>query len=184
MRTLTLVMIAISLAALSGCGTAISEGAGKAFGPEGVVVPIHPSTLSTAEPLREYSRFELGTFTNDIAGQLPADLLGQFRAHFPEMLAKYKVATGTGGKTLLIRGVVLNYEGSGSLAVITSAVEEVVVRTELVDKESGRVLATANCIGRSTTRVNRGIDKKAEGLAKAVAKWIAKLQHFQEEPED
>ena len=174
----------VSLAAAGGCGIAIQEGAGKALGPAGAVVPIQPPTLSIAQPLREYSRFEVGEFANEIGLQLPADLLPQFRADLPAMLAKYKVAGGPGGKTLLIRGRVLHYEGSGAVGVVTSPVEEVVVRTELVDKASGRVLATANCVGRSTTRLNRGVDKKAAGLAKAVAKWIAKLQQVQDLTED
>ncbi|MCE5279838.1 MAG: hypothetical protein ABFD92_03510 [Planctomycetaceae bacterium] len=176
---------AIVLVALSaGCGTAISEGAGQAFGPKGEVTPLQPVTLGSSLPLQEYSQFELGEFHNDVGGHLPAALLPQFRIDFPAMLAKYKVKTALGGKTAVIRGTILHYEGSGSLAVVTSAVEEIVVRTEIADKESGRVIAVANCIGRSTTRLNRGIDKKAEGLAKAVAKWIALLQHNKDQPDD
>jgi prophage DNA circulation protein len=52
--------------------------------------------------------------------------------------------------------------------------EEVVARVELVDKASGTVLGVANCIGRSNTSVNKGVNKKAEGLSKAIAIWIGR----------
>ena len=63
------------------------------------------------------------------------------------------------------------------MGVVLGDVEEVIVRTELVDKASGQVLFVSNCIGRSTSRVNRGVPKKAEGLAKSIAGWIAALHH-------
>ena len=71
MNMLIRLLMISSLAVAGGCGTAIKEGAGKAFGPEGNVTPLQPPTLSQSYPLREYSRFELGEFTNDLASQLP-----------------------------------------------------------------------------------------------------------------
>jgi hypothetical protein len=41
-----------------------------------------------------------------------------------------------------------------------------------VDKDTGKVLGSANCIGRTAERVNIGVEKKAEGLSKAFIAWI------------
>ncbi len=51
-------------------------------------------------------------------------------------------------------------------------VEEVVCRTELVDKGTGQVLGIANCVGRTKARSNTGVKEKAEGLAEAFVKWV------------
>jgi hypothetical protein len=60
--------------------------------------------------------------------------------------------------------------------------EEVIVRTRMVDQATGQTLGIAHCIGRTTNRVNLGVDKKADGLAKAFAEWI-KARHPAEAPE-
>ena len=129
--------------------------------------------------LAGYTRFELGTFTDEIGGKVPPMLMPHFRMEFRQQLEEHGLASRASGKTLIIRGQILHYEGSGTMGVLLSAVEEVIVRTELVDKSSGKVLAVGNCIGRSKTRVNRGVRKKAEGLAKSIVEWIVALRDGQ-----
>jgi hypothetical protein len=56
--------------------------------------------------------------------------------------------------------------------VVLGPLEEVVARVTLVDRETGRTIGVANCIGRTSTRMNLGPKLKAEGLAKAVVLWL------------
>ena len=62
--------------------------------------------------------------------------------------------------------------GIASTSARTAALEFAVARVEFVDKDSGKVLGRSSCVGRTTERVNLGVGKKAEGLAKAIVKWI------------
>jgi hypothetical protein len=164
--------LAAGLAA-PGCGTVIKETAGVALGAKGTFMPIHPVAADkNARPLGAYKRFEIGPITDDIAGKTPGNFLGLLPAAFRKQLEKAKLPDEPGGKTLLIRGKIIHYESSGTLGFALGPLEEVIVRTELVDKDSGNVLGLANCIGRTTERVNVGVDEKAEGLAKAFVKWI------------
>ena len=89
-----------------------------------------------------------------------------------------KIPNARSGKTLLIQGKILHYQGASSSAVATAGVEFVVARIELVDKDSGRVLGVANCAGWTSKRVTLGVPEKAEGLARAIVKWIDK--HYPE----
>ncbi len=66
----------------------------------------------------------------------------------------------------------LHYEDSSVVGKALGPLEFVVARVQFVDKDSGKVLATVNCVGRTTTRVNLGVARKAEGLAKAIVRWI------------
>ena len=169
--------------AVSGCTTFIKEGAGAAMGAKGAYMPIQPIGSTKADrPLAVYQRFELGKITDDIGGKTPPSLLEHLPGAFAEEIGKAKLPNQTDGKTMLIRGVIIHYESASTLGAAIGPLEEVVVRTEFVDKDSGKVLGTGNCIGRTTNRVNLGVKKKAEGLARAFVKWI-KARYPEPEPE-
>ena len=174
-KPLTLAAIA-ALAGLTapGClSTAIKEGAGVALGAKGTYLIIQPlSPDKEARPLGEYTRFELGPITDGIGGRTPSDFLSYLPKAFEDEMKDTGLPDDPSGKTLVIRGTITHYETSGMLGLAMGPMEEVIVRTELVDKASGQVLGVANCIGRTTEGVNMGVRKKAQGLAKAFAKWI------------
>jgi len=157
-----------------GCiGTAISEGAGVLLGPKGVYAEIQPvGATKDARPLGEYTRFELGEISDQMGGKVPRDLWTYLPGEFRRELNGNKLPDERGGKTLLVRGAVLHYEDASLLGFVAGPLEEVVTRIELVDKGSNKVLGTANCIGRTTERVNAGVKEKAQGLAKAIVSWI------------
>ena len=158
----------------SGCISRIAkEGIGVARGASGLYAPVQPVDVDQeARPLGEYKRFELGQITDDFGGKVPAELWTSLDEHFPEQLAAKKLPNDPAGKTLLVRGKVLHYEDASRLGLALGPLEEVVARVELVDKDSGRILGVANCIGRTTESVNSGVPKKGEGLAKAIVAWI------------
>ena len=165
--------VVLAGAALGGCSTAIKEGVGLATGARGSVTVVE-SALAGKEsrPLGVYRRFELGELTDDMGGRVPPELFSLLPAAFEKALAAKKIPNAPAGKTLLIRGKVLHYEDSSVVGKALGPLEFVVARVQFVDKDSGKVLATANCVGRTTTRVNLGVARKAEGLAKAIVRWI------------
>ena len=136
-------------------------------------MPIQPlAATADARPLGTYRRFELGTISDGIGGKTPSELLTYLPEAFAEQVTKAKLPSEPGGKAMLIRGTVIHYESASTLGFALGPLEEVIVLTEFVDAGSGKVLGRANCIGRTTARVNAGVRKKAEGLAKAFVKWI------------
>ncbi len=155
-----------------GCGRAVGEAAELAMGAKGIYVPLVSPAREGSWPLAEYSKFEIQPFSDDFGGRTPAKLLRLLPEKFREELAEAKLPTQSGGKTLVIRGSVLHYESADILGMALGPLEEVIARVELVDKDSGRVIAQANCVGRTTKAVGRGVSKKAEGLAKAIVSWI------------
>lgn len=156
------------LALVGGCGTAIGEGAALAMGAKG-----EPTTIQAVSAnLGVYQRFELGTITDDMGGKVPRELLTLLPGAFAKELEDEKIPNAHSGKTLLIQGKILHYQGASSMAVATAGVEFVVARIELVDKDSGQVLGVANCAGWTSKRVTLGVPEKAQGLAKAIVKWI------------
>ena len=171
---LVMMSVACSLAT-TGCiaGTVVSEGVGTVRGAKGIYVPL---TTQPVAVMVAYTRFELGAFGDDFAGKTPQELLRELPRYFQEELDKRKISSAhlPAGKTLIVRGTALHYEDVKFVGMVIGPLEEVLVRAELVDKASGTVLATANCVGRSTTRINSGVSHKAEGLAKALVSWIAK----------
>jgi hypothetical protein len=168
------VLLAGTALVTPGCtGTILRESAGVALGAKGTFLPIRPMTTEAeARPLGQYRRFELGTMADDIGGKVPAELLQYLPAAFEKELANKKLPNEPGGKALVLRGRIIHYEDASTLGFMLGPLEEVVVRTEMVDQDSGNVLAVANCVGRTKERVNAGVKKKAEGLAKALVAWL------------
>ena len=168
-------LILVACAVLTqGClGRAITEGVGTVRGAKGTYAPIKPLSQIKNEPvLAAYTNFELGPIVDDIGGKTPAEFWGFLPKEFYKAMWKKKLPMQAGGKTLVIRGRVVHYESAGTLGMAIGPLEEVIVRTELVDASTGQVLAVGNCIGRTEETVNSGVEKKAEGLAKAFAAWI------------
>lgn len=175
-RTIRLILAATLLAVSSmgiGCGRLIKEGAGVALGPKGLVAPIAPIAAKDVRPLGEYQCFALGEITDGFAGKVPQGFWQALPTAFEKELASRKLPAQPGGKTLVVCGTVLHYEDASMLANAFGPLEEVVARIKLVDKDTGKVVGEANCIGRTTESVNLGAGKKADGLAKAIVSWIA-----------
>jgi hypothetical protein len=157
-----------------GClSRAIKEGYGGVRGGKGAVTPLMaaPAAAEPA-PLADYRRFELGTFEDDMYGKAPDSLFLALPAEFIEALAEKNLPNAPSGKTLLVRGRILHYETAGLFGELFGPMEEVIARVEYVDKDSGKVLAVANCVGRTNESLTKGVPTKAEGLARGIVEWI------------
>ena len=173
-RIATITILVAAALFCGGCSRLVGEGAAVALGAKGNYIPIQPVGWDRLQaPLREYSDFQLGTIEDSFGGLVPSELLRVLPGKFKRELAEEELPTKPGGKTLLIRGKIYHYEKSGLFGNVFGPHEEVVARMELVDKKTGKVIAVANCVGRTNKSVNLGIDKKADGLAKGIVKWLA-----------
>jgi len=180
-RTALLTCLLLTLLS-GGCqGRVISEGFGLATGPKGVSVALTPISYASRDlSLAEYTNFEMPPFTDNFGGRTPWQVFGKIRPAFELALAEKRIYSRRGGKTLLIRGEIWHYESASLVDHAFGPLEELAARVTFIDKESGRVLGVYNCIGRSTHSVNRGLDKKIDGLAKAIVNIIA--QHYPQPP--
>ena len=173
MKNVMCLLIVVTLGMFSvGCGRAIGEAAELATGPKGLFVPLISPAREGAWPLAEYTQFEMQRFTDDFGGRTPAELFRDLPSKFDEELDESELTNNASGKTLVIRGSVFHYESSDLLGMALGPLEQVIARVELVDKDSGRVIAKANCVGRTTKSVGKGVSKKTEGLARAIVSWI------------
>ncbi len=172
--TITALALCAALLAASGCGRAAGEATSLFTGAKGTVTILQANVGEGQNVLSAYERFELGAMTDEMAGKVPAGLFTALPEKFAKELADEDIPNSASGKTLLIRGKVLHYEGPSTVGKVIGSVEFVVARVEFVDKASGRVLAVANCVGRTKTKAIAGPARKAEGLAKAIVQWIDK----------
>ena len=171
---LSLSLVGAVIASSSGCMRGIKEGVGVARGAKGFYAPIETSALQTDPyPLGEYRCFELGKITDDFGGKVPPELWTYLTDEFQRQLIEKELPNDPAGRTLLVRGRILHYEDASTLGHAFGPLEQVVARIELVDKSTGQVLGTANCVGRTNESVNTGVAKKAQGLAKAIVTWLA-----------
>jgi hypothetical protein len=172
MASLTVVLLGLS-AFLPGCLTAATETYRGITGAQYSYEEVQPAAPARDErTLGEYKRFELGSFTDDMGGKVPRAFFEYLPTQFNIALAKKKLPDEVGGKTLLVRGKVVHYESESLGAVLISPLEEVVARVELVDKQSGKVIGVANCVGRSTARTTMGVESMAQGLSRGIVGWI------------
>ena len=173
----TLIRSALLFAALLpavGCtGTIIREASGAVLGASGTFMPLQPlAPDKETKTLGAYTRFELGPINDDIGDKMPANLVTYLQEAFPEEVKDARLPDNGTGKTLIVRGTIIYYESSSTVGYALGPLEEAICRTELVDKDTGRVLGVANCVGRTKAVNNSGVKSKASGLAKAFVKWI------------
>jgi hypothetical protein len=174
-RWIVLMMMVACLSVSTGCmSRAIKEGIGVATGAKGMwVVSSGLSGGEAAAPLAAYTRFEVQSFADQSPLAVPSLINARLPQYVAEQLQEKKIPNEAGGRTLTVRGTFIYYEdASQATDQVFGPFEEVIARVQLVD--GGQVVGEAVCVGRSTQTVNMGADKKAQGLAKAIANLIDK----------
>ncbi len=174
--TLLLIVGLTALALLSqGCMRAATESLQFARGGQGAYFQEKPLSPTPKDhlALADYQRFELGEFKNMSGQSMPPDFPSLLAAKFSEHLAKSKLPKGASGKTLAFNVTLIYYEKASTVENVFGPLEEAVARVEVVDKDSGKVLATGAVVGRSTQSVGLGPEYKADGMAKALLKWAS-----------
>ena len=170
---LALVLLACAMISTGCVSRAIKEGVGVAFGPKGVSVPIQPIAENMAG---KYYVFQVEPFADETPSGVPQivkdTLAPQVQQKMAEFYDSRKILPQTGAESLTIRGSFIYYEDANNTTdQVFGPFEELLARVRLYSGR--RLVGEAYCVGRSTESVNKGPEKKAQGLAKAIVNWIA-----------
>lgn len=174
-RTMCVGVLAMGMVlTAAGCTSRlIGEAYEGVTGPKGVVKEVTSLGPKDARPLGVYTNFEVGGFIDDFGGQVPPGLLQGIGRAVTEALAKRRLPTrNPSGKTGVISGKVFYYEDASVAGHIFGPFEEALATVQLIDKDTGQVIAESICIGRTTKSVRKGVKNKTQGMADAVSKWI------------
>ena len=175
-KACVIVLFLSAMGVSQGCvGRAIGEGIEKALGPTAYVLPMEPRwPEKDSQYLAAYENFELAPLKSEFL-PTPTEFMTVFPERFDDQMISKGLPIGKRGKTLLIRVTILAYQPVSSYQKALGPTEEVVARVELTDKESGKPVGKAICIGRTYQSIGLGPQWKAWGLARAIAdKWINK----------
>ena len=173
MRHWTVIIGLLTALALAGCENGLGNSADIAGTYVELTAPSHT--------LGAYANVEVGSFSDAFVGHTPDELLALLPDRILAYLDQAEVPTRRSGKTLVIEGTIIYYEAAGPAGGGLSAFEEAVAEVQLLDKDSGQIVATAHCIGRSTTFMSKGAAEKADRLGKSIAAWVA--EHYPKRPD-
>ncbi|MCZ6654590.1 MAG: hypothetical protein O7D91_16380 [Planctomycetota bacterium] len=150
-----------------GCvSRAIREGAGAVRGASGKVVELQaPSSLA------HYRGLTIESITVAEGLGVPSDLVTLVRQSYADA-AKDLVLTSAGSPALAVSGEIIHYESGGAVSKAIGPLQEIIVRTQLIDAGSKQFLGEANLVGRSKALTSGGAHNLAEGAGKALAKWL------------
>ncbi len=150
-----------------GCvGRMIREGAGAAMGASGKVVELH-----TPSSLANYRGLTVESITVAKGLRVPGDLVTLVRQSYADA-AKDLVLTPSGSPALAVSGEIIHYETGGTVSKAIGPLQEIIVRTQLIDAGSKQFLGEANLIGRSKALTSGGSHNLTEGAGKALSKWL------------
>ncbi len=175
-------IVAVLVAGTAGCSTIFKEGIKAGMGGRGAVASLQsPVSASAQPPLAEYENFELGDLKEDFGGMVPREFYDEIPGHFQREVVDANLPVSPGGKTAVIRGTIIHYEGKDLVGSIVSPLDQVIVRAEMVDQQTGEILGRANLVGRTTSRTRRGPSIVAEGYARAAVQWFSENYFPKEE---
>jgi hypothetical protein len=173
--TVVVVAAIVGVLLCQGCGRLIDEGVEKGLGPTAKTLPMEPKwPANDPNFLAQYKNFELGSLKSNFP-DTPQAFMDYFPTKLQDQLLGKSLPVGKGGKTLAIDVTILAYQPVSSYSKALGPTEEVVADVILKDKESGKVVGHAICIGRTYQSVGLGVKWKAWGLSRAIVnKWIDK----------
>ena len=152
-----------------GCvSRAIREGAGAVRGASGRVVELH-----TPSSLANYRGLTIESITVAQGLRVPGDVATLVRQRYADAGAELVLTPG-GSPALAVSGEIIHYETGGTVSKAIGPLQEIIVRTQLVDAGSKQFLGEANLIGRSKALTSGGSHNLAEGAGKALSKWLQK----------
>lgn len=144
----------------------ISEGAGTVTGASGKVVHI-----TRSRDLRQYKGLSIESLTISPGLPTPGNVTMLIRQQIIEEVDKRGLKV-TGEPRLKLSAEVIHYETGGLVDTAIGPLEEMVVRTKLIDAESGALLTEANLIGRSKATTSSGPEHLARGVGRALDRWL------------
>ncbi|HSW44175.1 MAG TPA: hypothetical protein VLM89_01225 [Phycisphaerae bacterium] len=158
--------VALALPNVGCMSRLIKEGAATVTGASGKVVEVQK-----VRNLSKYKGLRIESLTASSGLKLPEDMTMLVREAFIEAAAK-KGLKPSATPALKLVGEIIHYESGGLVDEAVGPLEEVIVRTKLMDDTSGEVLTEANLIGRSKATTSSGKKHLAEGCGKAISTWL------------
>ena len=150
-----------------GCmGRLIREGAGAAMGASGKVVELH-----TPPSLANYHGLTIESITVAKGLRVPSDIAALVRQGYADA-AEDLVLTLGGSPAVAVSGEIIHYEAGDTVSKAIGPLQEIIVRTQLIDAGSKKFLGEANLIGRSKALTSSGAHNLTEGAGKALSKWL------------
>ncbi|MBN2211101.1 MAG: hypothetical protein JW709_06860 [Sedimentisphaerales bacterium] len=186
-RLLTGLMLIVLLG--TGCSRGIKEGLYAVTGSSGKIVRLSGDETRIGNLANEYGGVRVELFANDVGQAAPQSFIDALPGAIAKRLEyrsrslgeKIKGVdkeeagpffTGPAGKVLVIRGRVIQYEAGDLTDKAISPMDEAICRVQFTDGTTGEMLAEANCTGRSKSVVRTGPDELADGVAKAINKFL------------
>jgi hypothetical protein len=176
-------IMSISLVAGSnvGCMSRVfSEGVGVVTGASGKLVHIQKP-----QALQRYRGLKVDSVTVTPGLKTPPNITRLVREEFTKVATKKKLSTA-GKPCLQVSGEITNYETADAVDTAIGPLEECILRAKLIDADSQQVLAVANLVARAKSTTAGGEKNLAEGIGKALSKWLKAggLKTEEEEKED
>ena len=163
---ISLTAVALSLANIGCMSRLVREGMGTVTGASGNYVEVQK-----VKDLSKYKGFKIEAITAAPGLKLPAEMTALVRQDFNEAAAKRGLKP-SGEPALKLAGEIIHYESGGLVDEAIGPLQEVIVRTKLMDAATGDVLTEANLIGRSKATTSGGAKNLAEGAGKGLKKWL------------
>ena len=167
-RKSVFVVVALFICAANvGCmGRVIREGAGAVTGASGKFVELH-----TPSSLANYRGLTVESITVAQGLRVPGDIATLVRQSYADAIEDLVLTPG-GSPALAVSGEIIHYETGGTVSKAIGPLQEIIVRTQLIDAGTKQFLGEANLIGRSTALTSGGSHNLAEGAGKALTKWL------------
>jgi len=205
-RFLLLAGIMFAISFQFGCSRGIKEGFYALKGSSGEFTLINGDAEKISRLAYEFGGIKVEPFQNDVGAICHPQFLEalppaiekqlQYRSRSLGDRVKFKKEqemspffTGPADKLLLIKGRVIQYEPAkpgekGMMEKVIGNLDEAICRVQLFDNAAGTLLTESNCVGRVQSSIRTGHEQLAEGIAKAIRKWLAPEKVKEEEQED
>jgi hypothetical protein len=150
-----------------GCmSRAIREGAGAVTGASGKFVDLHTPTS-----LANYRGLTIESITVAQGLKVPGNIATLVQQSYSDA-SQDLVLTPGGSPALAVSGEIIHYETGGAVSAAIGPLQEIIVRTQLIEAGSKKLLGEANLIGRAKALTSGGSHNLAEGAGKALVRWL------------
>jgi len=163
--TVTLVSAALLSTMCLGCSRMFTEGMGTR-GASGRV-----SDPDKTQDLSSYVSMDVDVITIANGVNAPSEMPGMIRSDLVSVTDRRGLGNG-GSPRLRLSGEIIHYEDGTELDSVIGPFEEVVLRTRLIDVQSGAIVQETNLVGRSKAVTSSGVKSLSEGVGKALDTWL------------
>lgn len=167
--TRTAVKTFVAMAALgmvcSGCSRMFAEGMGTQGASGRVSDPVKSQDLSS------YSSMDVDEITISNGVNVPSEMASMIRSDLVSVADRRGLGNGASPK-LRLSGEIVHYESGTKVDTVIGPFEEVVLRTRLIDVQSGAIVQETNLVGRSKAVTSSGTKSLSEGVGKALDTWL------------